>query len=385
MVETAAQPQGGPSRATFPADRYLLSDIHQVPALADVTPDQALSYFWQMLDNLALLHQTIILDPTASQQRRGSAERTLSSSSTCSQCSNTSTSSIVQGHNTSSSSSLSSAGSAEMSTNSPSSATPAVETLPGMVSPLVMSYQATLRRASNPGTTEALLETPVLKGADPESILEEAAAVASAVINAQECDCQRLASHTHIAHLNEPNSKTSFYNTPPQVALRNSKRQAVSKKELASKNMLIKRFWSRKQPEITVWDYLLRIHHYCPMSTSVYLAASLYIYRLCINLQTFVLTPLSIHRLVLSALRVACKSIEDINFKQARYASVCGITKLDLYRLEVALLFLIDFDICIDAAVLQHHLVVLTELNIQTGKFRHIMKSSLETSDVAVI
>lgn len=272
-----------------------------------------------------------------------------------------------------------------MSANSPKSATPAVETLPGVVSPLVMSYQATLRRASNPGTTEALLETPVLKGADTESILEEAAAVASAVINAQECDCQRLASHTHIAHLNEPDSETSFYNTPPEVALRNSKRKAVSKKELASKNVLIKRFWGRKQPEITVWDYLLRIHHYCPMSTSVYLAASMYIYRLCINLQTFVLTPLSIHRLVLSTLRVACKSIEDINFKQARYASVCGITKPDLYRLEVALLFLIDFDICIDAAVLQHHLVVLTELSIQTDKFRHVMKSSLETSDIAVI
>ena len=38
---------------------------------------------------------------------------------------------------------------------------------------------------------------------------------------------------------------------------------------------------ARAPPPIHPWDYLLRLHHYCPMSQSVYLSASLYLTRLC--------------------------------------------------------------------------------------------------------
>lgn len=84
-------------------------------------------------------------------------------------------------------------------------------------------------------------------------------------------------------------------------------------------------------------------------------------------------------------LRIACKDIEDINYKQPRFANVAGVTTLDLYRLEVAFLFLIDFDICINSEVLQHHLVVLTELQIQASKHSRELQHDLDASDFAVM
>lgn len=375
-----------PSRTTFPADKYVLTDIHGVPALDDVSPDQALSFFNQMLENLMLLHRTIILDPTTSAtHRRLSDERAMSSSSVGSPGSNNSSHSNLHDRRMSSPSSISSVdSSAAISSDSPKNST---DTFPGIVSPFVMSHQATLRRFSSSGATPEgghLLNSPSARPADTEAILEEAAAVASAVVRAQENGLENSSS-TRIVHTDEPSSEADHYNTPPTLIIRDKQRKAVSKQEVANKSVIIKRFWGKKPPDITVWDYLLRMHHYCPMSPAVYLAAGLYVYRLCVQMQTFVLTPLSVHRLVLAALRIACKNIEDINFKQTRFASVCGITNADLYRLEVAFLFLIDFDICIDAIVLQHQLVILTELNSQTSKYRKLLKGAIETSDVAVL
>lgn len=152
-----------------------------------------------------------------------------------------------------------------------------------------------------------------------------------------------------------------------------SQRSAVSKTEMVEKGLIIKRFWSRNPPAISVWQYLQRIHKYAPLSISVYLSASLYIYRLCIELQTILLTPLSVHRILLASLRIACKTIEDINYTHKRFAAVGGVAPMDLYRLEIAFLFLIDFDICINKQVLQEHLVVLTELQIQADRHRKLL------------
>lgn len=156
---------------------------------------------------------------------------------------------------------------------------------------------------------------------------------------------------------------------PPPMATR----LAVSKKEMAEKGQIIKRFWSRNAPTISIWDYLLRIQKFSPMSASVYLSASLYIYRLCIELRTLLLTPLSVHRIILASLRVACKTIEDKTYKQKRFAATGGVRPADLYRLEIAFLYLIDFDVCINSNILQEHLVTLTEIQIQADRHRQLL------------
>lgn len=160
-------------------------------------------------------------------------------------------------------------------------------------------------------------------------------------------------------------SANSNKNNPPGAA---------SSGEDKTTALIARRFNSsaRALPPINPWDYLLRLHHYCPMSQSVYLSASLYLTRLCGSPSSssnddnakpaVALTPLNVHRLLLTALRVACKVIEDINFKQRRYASIAGVSTLDLYRLEIALLFLLDFDVFTEMNGLRAHLRDLQRL-----------------------
>lgn len=386
MTETVISDAQNPGKAStkFPATKHILSQIDNVPALSDVSPDQALSYFNQMLENLMLLHRTIILDcPTEGSLKRRLNERAMSSSSVCSVCSSGSLTSNSQ--RKLSLSSISSAGSV-----SPPSSPGSHADSPGMVPPAAKSQQSSVRRGSTSDVPLLTDSLNTLKVGDTESILEEAAAVAAAVFGSSEPECVCEPRRRRVTRINykpedvESQDSHIEYTTPATVTSSNSNRKVMTKTELASKSVIIKRFWSRKPPGIAVWPYLLRIHHYCPMSTSVYLAASLYIYQLCIYVQTIILTPLSVHRLILATLRTACKSIEDINFKQQRFASVTGVTDLDLYRLEVAFLFLIDFDIFIDSTRLQHHLVVLTELNIQADKYRSSPEGPV-TSDIAVI
>ncbi|KAK9366420.1 cyclin-domain-containing protein [Lipomyces kononenkoae] len=128
------------------------------------------------------------------------------------------------------------------------------------------------------------------------------------------------------------------------------------------RSIISRRFWSKSAPGIDIEKYLLRIHQYCPISTAVYLATSLYIYRLCIVNQVIPLTPLNVHRLVIAALRVASKSLEDINHLQKRFAKVGGLSEQELCRLEIGFLFLMDFDLKLEVDVLEQQAGILMAL-----------------------
>lgn len=129
-----------------------------------------------------------------------------------------------------------------------------------------------------------------------------------------------------------------------------------------------KRFWSKTPPEISIPKYLTRIHKYSPLSSAVYLASAVYIYRLCIVLHALPLTNLCAHRVILTAIRIASKSLEDVNYVQKRFAMVGGISAHDLYRLELAFLYLLDFDIKVDAQVLRECLQYIARISDKVKK-----------------
>ncbi|KAK9450769.1 cyclin-domain-containing protein [Limtongia smithiae] len=139
-----------------------------------------------------------------------------------------------------------------------------------------------------------------------------------------------------------------------------SDRIAVDK--MNQRAIISRRFWSKSAPEIDIEKYLLRIHQYCPISTAVYLATSVYIHQLCMVTRAMALTPLNVHRLVLAALRVASKNLEDINHQQKRFAKVGGLSEQELCRLEIGFLFLMDFDLKVDIAILEAQAGLLMEL-----------------------
>lgn len=118
---------------------------------------------------------------------------------------------------------------------------------------------------------------------------------------------------------------------------------------------ITRRFYSKKPPPISIADYLARIHHYCPMSTAVYLATSYYIYRLAVEERAIVVTGRNCHRLLLAGLRVAMKALEDLSYPHAKFSRVGGVSEVELGRLEINFCFLAGFELMVTEEVLRKH------------------------------
>ncbi|KAL2131731.1 hypothetical protein VTI74DRAFT_4662 [Chaetomium olivicolor] len=118
---------------------------------------------------------------------------------------------------------------------------------------------------------------------------------------------------------------------------------------------ITRKFYCRVPPPISITDYLLRIHHYCPMSAGVYLATSLYIHRLAVIERAIVVTKRNAHRLLLAGLRVAMKALEDLSYPHGRFSKVGGVSERELARLEISFCFLTGFELAVSAEVLGRH------------------------------
>lgn len=118
---------------------------------------------------------------------------------------------------------------------------------------------------------------------------------------------------------------------------------------------IIRKFYSKKPPPISLEEYLLRLHRYCPMSTAVYLATSLYIFKLAVVERIIPVTSRNVHRLVLAGLRVAMKALEDFSYPHRRFAKVGGVGETELGRLEVSFCFVTNFELRVDREGLLEH------------------------------
>jgi hypothetical protein len=120
-------------------------------------------------------------------------------------------------------------------------------------------------------------------------------------------------------------------------------------------SVIIRKFYSKLPPPISITDYLVRIHQYCPMSTGVYLATSLYIYRLAVVERAIPVTKRNAHRLLLAGLRVAMKVMEDMSFPHRKFAMVGGVKEHELARLEISFCFLTGFELFVKEESLKQH------------------------------
>ncbi|KAG6027802.1 hypothetical protein E4U19_001804 [Claviceps sp. Clav32 group G5] len=118
---------------------------------------------------------------------------------------------------------------------------------------------------------------------------------------------------------------------------------------------ITRKFYSKKEPPISINQYLIRLHQFCPMSTAVYLATSLYIHRLAVEERTIPVTRRNAHRLVLAGLRVATKALEDLSYPHAKIAKVGGVSEVELARLEISFCFLAGFELVVGEELLQSH------------------------------
>ncbi|KAI9796642.1 MAG: hypothetical protein M1833_006082 [Piccolia ochrophora] len=115
---------------------------------------------------------------------------------------------------------------------------------------------------------------------------------------------------------------------------------------------ITRKFYSKKPPPIPLEEYLLRLQRYCPMSTAIYLATSLFIHRLAILEKILPVTRRNVHRLVLGGLRVSMKALEDMSYPHRRFAKVGGVTEAELGRLEISFCFVTNFELKVDREML---------------------------------
>ncbi|KAI9815557.1 MAG: hypothetical protein M1827_002691 [Pycnora praestabilis] len=124
---------------------------------------------------------------------------------------------------------------------------------------------------------------------------------------------------------------------------------------------IVRKFYSKKPPPIPLEEYLMRLHRYCPMSTAVYLATSLYIHKLAVIERIISVTGRNVHRLLLAGLRVAMKALEDLSYPHRRFAKVGGVSELELGRLEINFCFLTNFELRVSSEMLYDQAASLSD------------------------
>lgn len=106
----------------------------------------------------------------------------------------------------------------------------------------------------------------------------------------------------------------------------------------------LRRFKAAKVPAVSIREYLLRLHRHCPFSAAKLLAIVHYltvINVLYMNVAK-VLRRTTAHRLILAAVVVASKVIDDRLIPQVRFSVVGGIDRHQLLGLELAFFFLMN-------------------------------------------
>ena len=124
---------------------------------------------------------------------------------------------------------------------------------------------------------------------------------------------------------------------------------------------IARRFFSKTAPPFTIGQYLKRFHQYCPHSPGVYLGAVAYIYQLCVSDLIVPATTRTIHRLAVAAIRVSAKSLEDNKWSQERVAKMGGISNTQMMNLEIAMCFLLDFELYLDEKIMARRMFLLQQ------------------------
>merc|ERR1711874_432897 len=84
-------------------------------------------------------------------------------------------------------------------------------------------------------------------------------------------------------------------------------------------------FHATQVPQVGLADYLRRIAAYYPCSDQCLVLGLIYIDRLLVKHSQFVVSGLSIHRLVATAMTLSSKFLNDISYRNEHYAKVAGL------------------------------------------------------------
>lgn len=101
-------------------------------------------------------------------------------------------------------------------------------------------------------------------------------------------------------------------------------------------------FYSKTIPFLSLEKFLIRIIKYTEAENNTLLTAYLYIINL-IKKENYVLSLNNIYRLLLGAVVLAKKTLEDLTYKNSYYCQIGGMSLEELNNIELSLFFRIDF------------------------------------------
>lgn len=124
-------------------------------------------------------------------------------------------------------------------------------------------------------------------------------------------------------------------------------------------------FCAVSAPALDLGAYLRRIVQYFGCSRECFVAASIYIDRLLKANPKFAVTPLNVHRLLLTGAVLGAKFHDDDYYSNAWYAQVGGLSNKELNHLEAEFLRLIDWRVYVSEEDFERYHVLLRSVGEQ--------------------
>ncbi|KAF8067450.1 hypothetical protein N665_1153s0018 [Sinapis alba] len=106
-------------------------------------------------------------------------------------------------------------------------------------------------------------------------------------------------------------------------------------------------FHGVRAPSISIAKYLERIYKYTKCSPSCFVVGYAYIDRLAHKHPASLVVSLNVHRLLVTCVMIASKMLDDVHYNNEFYARVGGVSNADLNKMELELLFLLDFRVTV--------------------------------------
>ncbi|XP_068336757.1 cyclin-U1-1 [Pyrus communis] len=141
-------------------------------------------------------------------------------------------------------------------------------------------------------------------------------------------------------------------------------------------------FHGMRRPSISIPNYLERLYKYTDCSPSCFVVGYVYIDRLLHKHPDSLVLSLNVHRLLVTSVMVASKMLDDVHYNNAFYARVGGVSNAELNKLELELLFLLDFGVTVSSRDFESYCFHLEKENLQNGACRRIERPLLVLNGV---
>jgi len=124
-----------------------------------------------------------------------------------------------------------------------------------------------------------------------------------------------------------------------------SKENKNYKEKIKSQKKCI--FTSKKNPNISIGDYLTRIKKFTKINDSTLIICLIYLDRY-IKINKIILTDFNVHRIFFASLLIAIKYNEDFFYTNKFYSNVAGLKCSELNKLELKFVTDLNFDLFVD-------------------------------------